>query len=90
MNWGVGSGKLRVKKGKGCKLLLYVPFRYCDEELGGPGVDSVGCKSWRCRRSPLVSKMCGFGPLGYLFKVDDKTLILSVTVYHYQRFNLLT
>jgi hypothetical protein len=52
-----------VKKGKGHKLLLNVPSWYCDEELGGPRVDSVGCKSCRCSRSPLVSKMCGFGPL---------------------------
>lgn len=68
-----------MKKGKGCKLLLNVPSWYCDEEPGGPRVDSVGCKSCRCR-SPLVSKMCGCGPFGYLFKEDDKTLVLSVTV----------
>ena len=70
-----------MKKGKECELLLNVPSWYCDEESGGPRLDRVGCKSCRCRRSPLVSKMCGFGPLGNLFKEDGKTLILSVTVY---------
>jgi hypothetical protein len=76
--YGGRSGKLGVKKGKGCKLLLNVPSWYCDEELGGLRVDSVGCKSCRCGRSPLVSKMCAFGPLDYLFKEDDKTLTFIV------------
>jgi hypothetical protein len=70
---------LGVKKGKGHKLLLNAVSWYCDEELGGSRVDSVGCESCRCSRSPLVSKICGFVPPGY-FEEDNKTLILSITV----------
>jgi hypothetical protein len=60
-----------VKKGNGRKLQLNVPYWYCDEEIGGPGVDSVACKSCRYSRSPLVSKMSGFVTLGYLFQEDN-------------------
>jgi hypothetical protein len=35
---------LGAKKGNGRKLQLNVPSWYCDEEIGGPGVDSVRCK----------------------------------------------
>ena len=73
------SGKLGVKKGKECELLLNVPSWYCDEESGGPRLDRVGCKSCRCRRTPLVRKMCGFGPLGYLFKEYWVSLSVSIS-----------
>jgi hypothetical protein len=66
-----------VKKGKGRKLLLNVPSWYCDEGLGGPGVESVGCKICRSIRSPFVRKTFGFGLHGYLFEEDNITLILS-------------
>jgi hypothetical protein len=37
----------------------------CDEEIGGSGVDSVGCKCCRCGRNILVSKMVVFSHVGY-------------------------
>ena len=44
-------------------------------------MESVGCKICRCSRSPLVSKMCGFGTIGYLFGEDKKALILSISIF---------
>jgi hypothetical protein len=57
-----------------------VPFLYCDEEIGFPGVDSVGCKSCRCGRSLSVGKMLGFGHVGSLIEEDNKSLKLSVRI----------
>ena len=74
--WKVGG-----KEGEGTQATFKCAVLVSDEELGGPRVDRVGCKTCRCSRSPLVRKMCGFGPLCYLFVEDNKTLILSITVY---------